>query len=423
MFNVLHINTRLSGGGAAVASTRLHEGLKQAGCDSKFMVASSSVDSQESERVPHDWKTRWLHRLVPLTGLNYLEYAGTSKIPQSAFYQQADVLNFHNLHRDFFSYLSLPRLTSNKPAVWTLHDMWSFTGHCAYSFDCNRWEIGCGNCPYLDIYPSVRRDATRWEWKLKRRAYSRSNITVIVTSKWLEAKVRKSILAEYFSIVKIPHGIDTDTFFPMDKKLCRTVLNIPVDKIVLMFSAMSVSDHRKGGDLLIEIMNRMPKSLKSNIVLLIMGEGGKAYSKMFDMEVLPIGYVSGEQLKVICYCAADLFLFPTRADIWSLVVQESMTCGTPCISFDIGGVPDLIRSGITGLLAPRENINIFRDSIVELVEDHKKRNAMGLKCREIVLKEYDIGIQVQKYLSIYEKLVGQNNQQTHKQNNLQQFQQ
>jgi glycosyltransferase involved in cell wall biosynthesis len=407
MFNILHINTRSSGGGAAIASYRLHEGLKQAGCDSKFMVGSYSLssDGQETELVPKDWKTRWLHHLLPLTGLNYLEYQGSFKIPKSNFYQEADVVNLHNLHRDFFSYLSLPLLTSNKPAVWTLHDMWSFTGHCAYSFDCNRWEIGCGKCPYLDTYPAVRRDSTRWEWKLKQRTYARSNITVIVASKWLESKVRKSVLSKYFSIVQIPHGIDTDIFFPIDKKLCRIALNIPNDKIVLMFSAMSLSDHRKGSDLLIKIINGMPKSLKSNIVLLIMGEGGNAYSKLFDMEVLPLGYVSGDHLKAICYSAADLFLFPTRADIWSLVVQESMACGTPCISFDVGGVPDLVRPEITGLLAPPENISFFRKLIIELVEDYEKRNKMSLKCREIVLKEYDIQIQAYRYLSIYEKLV------------------
>jgi glycosyltransferase involved in cell wall biosynthesis len=409
MFNVLHINTRFSGGGAAVASNRLHEGLKKAGCKSKFMVGVSSGELEEVQVVPYDWKSRWLHRLLPLTGLNYLEYQGSFKIPKTYFFKEADIINLHNLHRDFFSYLSLPLLTSNKPAVWTLHDMWSFTGHCAYSFDCNRWKVGCGNCPYLNTYPAVRRDATRWEWKLKNRTYSRSNITIIVASNWLESKARKSVLAKYFSIIRIPHGIDSNTYFPIEKKLSRVVLNIPNDKIVLMFSAMSVSDHRKGGDLLIKILKGIPKSLKSNMALLILGEGGKAYGDMVDMEVLPLGYVGGDPLKVICYSAADIYLFPTRADIWSLVVQESMACGTPCIGFDVGGVSDLIRPGINGSLAPAEDINTFRDLVIELAEDHKKRCEMGSKCREIVLKEYDIHIQVNQYLSLYKKIISENN--------------
>jgi glycosyltransferase involved in cell wall biosynthesis len=409
MFNVLHINTRFSGGGAAVASARLHEGLKKAGCNSKFMVGASDESLEEVQVVPYDWKSRWLHHLIPLTGMNYLEYLGSFKIPKSNFYQEADILNLHNLHRDFFSYLSLPLLTSSKPTVWTIHDMWSFTGHCAYSFDCNSWMVGCGNCPYIDTYPAVRRDATKWEWKLKNRTYSSSNISIIVASKWLESKVRKSVLAKYFSIIRIPHGIDIKTYFPIEKKLSRTVLNIPKEKIVLMFSAMSVSDYRKGGDLLIKILKNMPKSLKSNMTLLIMGEGGKAYSNMVDMEVLPLGYVGGDQLKVICYSAADIILFPTRADIWSLVVQESMACGTPCISFDVGGIPDLIRPGINGFLAPAEDVNTFRELIIELAENDEKRREMGSKCREIALKEYDINIQVNQYLSLYEKIINENN--------------
>ena len=216
--------------------------------------------------------------------------------------------------------------------------------------------------------------------------------------------MRKSILADHFSVVRIPHGIDTDTFFPMDKRLCRAALNIPDHKIVLMFSAMCPSDHRKGGDLLINIMNSLPKLLKSNIVLLIMGEDAQAYSRNFDVDILPVGYISGDQLKVVCYNAADIFLFPTRADIWSLVVQESMACGTPCISFNVGGIPDLVRPGITGLLSTPKNINLFRESILELTEDYGKRQEMAQKCREIALKEYDIIIQVKKYLSLYKKL-------------------
>ncbi len=175
-----------------------------------------------------------------------------------------------------------------------------------------------------------------------------------------------------------------------------------------MFSAVSVSDHRKGGDLLINILKSIPKSLKSNMVLLIMGEGSKAYSKLVDMEVLPLGYVGSDQLKVICYNAADIFLFPTRADIWSLVVQESMACGTPCISFDVGGVSDLIRDGINGFLAPSEDVNEFKKLIIELAENHLKRCEMGSIGREIAIKEYDIQIQVNQYLSLYKKLIKEN---------------
>ena len=100
-------------------------------------------------------------------GLNYLEYLGSFEIKKHPFYEKADVINLHNLHGATFNYLALAPLTHDKPAIWTLHDMWSFTGHCSYSYDCERWKLGCGNCPYPKIYPAIKKDNTNLEWKLK----------------------------------------------------------------------------------------------------------------------------------------------------------------------------------------------------------------------------------------------------------------
>lgn len=388
-----------------MAAKRLHQGFLQAGHTSRFMVGNTAFELPEISLVPRDWRTRWLHRLLPLTGLNYLEYIGSFKIPETAFYREANVINFHNLHRDYFSYLALPALTSEKPAVWTLHDMWSFTGHCAYSFNCHRWKSGCGKCPYLKEYPEVRRDATRWEWKLKDKAYSRSRINIVVPSRWLENLAKKSVLSRHFPVDRIPHGIDTDTFQPMEKNLCRQVLGIAVSRTVLLFAAMSASDYRKGGDLLLKALQPLPKSLKSNILLIVMGEGGEAYQGMTDIDVYPAGYFEGDQLKTILYNAADLFLFPTRADIWSLVVQEAMACGIPSISFDIGGVSDLVRPEITGLLATPEDIDSFREAVTELIEDSTKRQQMSSNCRTIAVEEYRLELQTSRYLSIYRKML------------------
>jgi glycosyltransferase involved in cell wall biosynthesis len=365
------------------------------------MVGHSDNETSAITSVPRDWRTKWLHRLLPLTGLNYLEYLGSYKIPKSDFYQQADIINFHNLHRDYFSYLSLPSITSQKPAVWTLHDMWSFTGHCAYSFDCHRWQFGCGKCPYLGIYPAIRRDGTKWEWRLKDRAYSRSNITIVVPSKWLEDQANKSMFAEYFSIRRIPHGIDTDIFQPMDKDLCRSILDIPKDKVVLLFAAMNLMDYRKGGDLMLEIVQGLPKSLQSRLVMLVMGEKGETLSEQLDINIYPVGYVEEDKLKALLYNAADLFLFPTRADIWSLVVQEAMACGIPSISFNVGGVPDLVRHKVTGFLAEREDVNSFRDAIIQSIEDKSKYQEMSAACRMTAVNEYKLDLQVARYLSLY----------------------
>nr|WP_256380181.1 glycosyltransferase [Anabaena sp. 90] len=126
---------------------------------------------------------------------------------------------------------------------------------------------------------------------------------------------------------------------------------------------------------------------------------------MINMKVFSFGYLKSDRLKSIAYSAADLFIFPTRADNLPLVLQESMACGTPMVSFNIGGVPDLVRPGITGYLAHSENTQDFCDGIVKLLEDEPLRQKMSENCRDIALKEYSLDLQAQRYIQLYQQLL------------------
>jgi glycosyltransferase involved in cell wall biosynthesis len=333
-------------------------------------------------------------------GLNYLNYLSSFDIPKHRFYQEADVLNFHNLHTNYFNYLAIPSLTATKLAVFTLHDMWSFTGHCTYSYGCDRWEIGCGRCPYPDVYPRIRRDNTRLEWKLKNWVYSRSHLTIVTPSTWLTEQAKHSMLNR-FPIYHIPNGIDTEVYQPLDSKQCRSLLGIPIDKKVLMFGAENLNNARKGGDLLLKALQSLPKSLRAETVLLTLGNGGEAILEAVGMPNLNLGYVSSDRLKAIAYSAADLFIFPTRADNLPLVLQESMACGTPMVSFKVGGVLDLVRPGVTGYLAQPEDPQDFYHGIMQLIEDKNLRASMRQTCRAIALEEYPVELQGQRYIELY----------------------
>jgi glycosyltransferase involved in cell wall biosynthesis len=216
------------------------------------------------------------------------------------------------------------------------------------------------------------------------------------------------MFAEYFQIRRIPHGIDTDIFQPIDKDLCRSILDIPKDKIVLLFAAMDLMDYRKGGDLILKIIQGLPKSFQSRLVMLVMGEKGETLINQLNTNVYPVGYLESDKLKSLIYNAADLFLFPTRADIWSLVIQEAMSCGTPSISFKIGGVPDLVRHEITGFLAEKEDVSSFRDAIIQLTEDKDKYHKMSAACRMTAINEYDLDLQIDRYLSLYKSMLTTN---------------
>ena len=401
---VLHINQSDISGGAAIAAYRLHQGLLAQNIDSRLLV---DINKTQSERVVTISRRRTLEsltsRLSSQLGLNYLNIFSSHKITEQKVYQESDLLNLHNLHSGYFNYLALPKLTHHKPAVWTLHDMWSFTGHCAYSFDCDRWKTGCGQCPYPDTYPQIEQDTTHLEWWLKAWVYKRSQLAIVVPSTWLQ-KLAQSSLLKRFPIHHIPYGIDTEAYFPLDSKQCRAALGIPSQKRVLMFAAASLSDPRKGSDLLHSVLRQLPTSLKKESILLTLGTGEATLGNDLDIQSLSLGYTSSDCFKSIAYSAADLFLFPTRADNLPLTLQESMACGTPMVSFKVGGVPDLVRPGITGYLAEPENVTDFANGVVGLLEAPHLREQMSEQCRAISVAEYSIELQAQRYIEIYNGL-------------------
>ena len=402
---VLHINQSDIAGGAAIAGYRLHQGLLNQGIDSRLLVGTVKTSSDRVALTPRRRRIEnQLYRFAWGFGLNYLNLIGSFDIPKHSFYQEASILNFHNLHNGYFNYLAIPALTENKPAVFTIHDMWSFTGHCAYSFSCDRWKYGCGQCPNLETYPAVSRDNTQIEWKLKNWLYSRTDLAVVSPSRWLASQAKQSMLSR-FPIHHIPYCIDTEAYQPLDLGQCRSVLGIPDNKKVLMCGAESLKDPRKGGDLLIAALQALPKSLQVETALIILGSGGETVAREVNMQTLELGYVVSDRLKAAAYSAADLFVFPTRADIFGLVLQESMACGTPMVSFNVGGVPDLVRPNITGYLAEPEDPKDLAYGIVQLLEDDALRQQMSQNCRAIALEEYPLELQAQRYIKLYHQIL------------------
>lgn len=394
-----------NGGGGAIAMYRLYLGLKKANIDCKILSGVKTLEILDSQSIVRSSKLEYLIKLLTSRlGLNDIHCVSSFRISKNNFYINSDILNFHVIHSGFFSYLALPELTKNKPAIFTLHDMWSFTGHCAYSYDCDRWQHGCGNCPYPDIYPPIKLDNTYLEWRLKDWVYSRSNLTIVTISKWLTNQVKKSMLNR-FNIHYIPNGIDIEAYQPLNKQECRHILGIGRNQKVLMFGAVSLKDQRKGSDLLIKSLQQLPSSLKLDILLLTLGESGEKIAEMVGIKTLSLGYVSSDRLKSIAFSASDLFVFPTRADNLPLVLQESMACGTPMVSFDIGGVPDLVRHNITGYLAKPEDIQDFSNGIVQLLEDDQLRQNMSKNCRAIAISEYSLELQAKRYIELYEQVL------------------
>ncbi len=407
MVSVLQINQSDIKGGAAIAAYRLHQGLLQEGVDSRLLVGETKLGGDRLAIIPRRLKLEnQLSRINRRFSLNYLNIISSFEIPHHQFYQEAEILNFHNLHTGYFNYLALPHLTREKPAVWTLHDMWGFTGHCAYSYDCDRWQIGCGYCPYPQEYPEISRDNTAWEWKLKHWLYQRSNLTIVTPSYWLGEQVQKSIL-KHCPLEVIPYGIDLEVYQPISPSIARAALGISHYKNVLLFGVENLTYRRKGGDLLLRSLQSLPSTLKQETVLITFGNSSDKITQMVGIPTLNLGYLESDRLKALSYSAADLTLFPTRADNLPLVLQESLACGTPVISFHVGGVPELIESGKTGYLAEPENIEQFTQGILELLNDPSLVEKMSKNCRKLAEQRYGLSQQAEQYKQLYYRTLSQ----------------
>jgi glycosyltransferase involved in cell wall biosynthesis len=402
--NILHINRSDLQGGAAIAGYRLHRELLRRYEHSRLLVRSPVSGDEEVAGIGYRrMRDGVLAKASSIVGLNNLFTYQSFRLSRFDWYQESDVINFHNLHPGYFNYLSLPGLTRDKPAVHTLHDMWAFTGHCAYSYDCSRWQKGCGKCPYPNEPPEILFDNTRMALKLKKWAYAHSNIHLITPSRWLMGLLENSALRD-LPRHYVPNGVDLDTYKPDDKALCRSLLGLPSRSYVVMFAADSLEDRRKGASYLNEALALLPYSLQKEVVLLSIGKGSISLSNT-SLVGHALGYVIDDGLKSIAYSAADLFLFTSVQDNLPLVLQESMACGTPMVAFDAGGVSELVRDQQTGVLVDSGNSLEFASRIVELIEDPQKRKMMGENCRRIAEEEYGISLQAERYLKIYKSLL------------------
>ena len=415
--NVLQVNTVEKSGGAALAMYRLSRQLANDGHISRILVGLSPGRESEcafidDEALPfRGLKDKIADRIGTVLnrtwGFDRWSHPNSWHVPETTPVRNADLVNLHNLHGDYFNFRALPRLTQAKPVVWTLHDMWALTGHCAYSYDCGRWQGGCHDCPLLlesaqTIVepPPTPVDRTRSVWEMKRRLYRRITLDAVTPSRWLKRLAETSILASAAATVQcIPNGIDLDVFKPMDGRSAKAALGLSPDKRVIFFSAASTQHDRKGFDHLLCVLQRLPKDRDLSLL-----SSGRATPNGLPPTPFPhthLGYLESENLQRLAYCAADLFVFPTLADNQPLVVLEALACGTPVVSFDVGGVGEMVRHMETGYLARPQDIEDMLKGIMTLIDNDDLRKRMQERSREVALAEYSLSLQSRRYAEVY----------------------
>lgn len=404
---MIHEHGRSHGPGAVVAMYRLHSELLKRGHESVIACRNRGLDEDEIVILPKaDGLEDLIGKVTWRLGLNDIHCVSSFRITSMKEFQDADVINIHGFHSNYFSYMAIPKMARRKPIVATLHDMWPMTGHCAQSFDCQRWKTGCGKCPYLDTYPPAQRDMTAIEWKLKRRAYRKcaGAMSVVAPSAWMCDLARQGIMG-HLPVYQVSNAIDIDRYYPIDRNAGRDRFAISPDRKVILYIAASFTNPMKGGDLLLEALRRLPPRIRKEAVLLLVGDIPVAVADGIGIDCIGTGYLTDDHDKALAFSTADVMVMPSRAETQGIVLIESMACGTPVAAFDTGGIGEVVQKGPGGLLAQPENALELAANIERLLDDETLNRQLAESGRQAMERYYSIDVYVDGYIDVFEKTI------------------
>jgi len=291
----------------------------------------------------------------------------------------------------------------NAPMVWSLHDMWAFTGGCHYNNDgCEAFTDRCGSCPVLGS--SHTRDLSRRIWNRKKRAYTQlDNLTVVGLSSWLAEEAKRSALFGSRPVVNLPNPINTNQFRPIDRTVARELWGIPQDAKVVLFGAMSAtSDLRKGYDLLLKALEHI---VDTKVQLCVFGASHGNGNTLAGLPVQYVGRLHDDVSLVTLYSAADVMIVPSRQENLSNAIMESMSCGTPVVGFDIGGNGDMIDHGSNGYLAEPYEPADLAEGLRCVLADAESSGKFAAAAREKVERCFSYDVVAQQYIELYQSIL------------------
>lgn len=416
---ILHVNTNDIEGGAARAANRLHKGLLQKNIYSRMIVNNKKTDdftvitlnTNKLERIKtkirlfldEKLKSIYFKRLKVTWSCNlFCNKSLVNFINKSNF----DIVHFHWINASMLSIKDIKKI--NKPIVWTMHDMWPFTGGCHYSDNCVLYKEDCNKCKQL----SNKKDTFLSGCILKEKysSYKKKSIVYVTPSEWLEKCSKESFLLKNSNIKVIPNGIDLKIFKKLDKNFCKKILNLDLSKKYILFGAMtSTSDKRKGYDLLKRALSFFKEKFylkDKDIVLLVFGANKPQNNENLPFDINYLGQISDDITLNIIYNSADVFIAPSREDNLPNTIVEALSCGVPCVAFNVGGMIDLIEHKNNGYLAEPFNIEDLAEGINFVLEDENRWNNLSENALNKAQKDYNINDISDKYIDLYKKILG-----------------
>ena len=416
--NILLVSTSDLEGGAARATHRLLQGLRQNQVPAQMLVQEKCGSDAAVVGVR---ATSGIHKAS--VGLRLtLDQLPLKRYPQrepGAFSPQwlpdrtiaqikqlnPDVVNLHWVNNGYLQIESLAALA--KPIVWTLHDMWAFTGGCHYNQECDRYTQSCGACPQLSS--NRQTDLSRQIWERKHKAWQKLNLTIVTPSQWLADCARKSSLLNHCRIECIPNGIDTNVYRPINRYVARDILQLPQDKFLILSGSLGgTSDTRKGFHLLKPALQALGRSgWHDRLELVVFGSNKPDNPPDLGLKTHYLGNFSDDCSLALLYSAADVFIAPSVQDNLPNTVMEAIACGTPCVAFKIGGIPDMIDHQYNGYLAEDFNAKDLAHGIIWILSDEERYYKLSENSRNKALKYFSLRTLSENYHNIFNEVFEQ----------------
>lgn len=412
--NILQINTIDTRGGASKVGYTLKRLFETEGHTTSLFVKIKY--SKDKNVFIAKWPNPLSRLLKKITGkdvgsflankirpllANDIDYFGSDQILKTKEFRDADIIHCHNLHGNYFKLSTLVKMSKLKPIVWTLHDMWAVTPHCAHAFD-GKARDGFFECPNLDIYQKMSWHNESYLCAKKKKIYASSNFTLVTPCLWLKEKVAQSVLRNK-PLKVIYNGIDSAVFKNADKKIARENLGLPQDKKIILFVSPVGSNPQKGWEYVEAAMEQYKNRM--DVLFLCVGTGEKTP----DQEKRPyisVGFIDDENKLAEYYTAADVFLFTSKVETFPLVVLEAMSCGLPVVSFNVGGVKEAVIHKETGYIAEYlKGSDLINGIDYVLSRSEAEYEKMSQLARDRVLKNFTESLMAKNYLNLYRELL------------------
>lgn len=411
---VLHLSTSDVKGGAARGAYWLHKALQSRDVDSLMLVDRKY--SNDRCVVSESGIVARLHGHLrgALDQLPLRRYQKTDdsywtvgwvphKIDRLVQAVAPDIVHIHWTGGGFLPIEALTRL--RYPLVWTLRDMWAFTGGCHYSVGCVRYSQACGTCPQLRS--EHESDLSRRMWKRKRSAWHGLNVWLVPISNWLAQCVRDSAMFDEPKIEVIPNGLHADQFRPFDKRIARTRWGLIPDRRYILYGAIgALRDPRKGFSHLVAALGQLAQNgWDKRADVIVFGDIPRDALPDLGFRTHFVGQLSDDERLALLYASADVMVGPSVQEAFGKTIIEAMACGTPVVAFDAGGPAEIVDHRKTGYLARPFISSDLARGIAWCLSEPERPIALGQRARAKVEAEFDITAVADRYRALYSRVL------------------